>query len=345
MKLVPCEEQAAVTDSLSFSNLAYPVYPVQDNFCYVPATLSDFYLLRQHQNSTDARYVYTAFNRAVHIPGRKTSTPCITVRMPTPNHEGMKLVLDHVLIDLERAEWLGPDGQPIQYEPCGNERKPTLISAKQRRANHTNVPGFPLTPSQSSSREDHSAEPDGAIRVKGEHMPFLVLEVAFSQGDLSLAKKAFHWIESTRGHVKFVISIRVIPGKHVTVSVTKAKMDLCPTPVDPAAFTWVQDKLIVDEIIYPGKSTESFHISKFNTLPERLCDLADPYKSITIELDDWVSVAANALRHVSRVASPRNPHQVPQQSPTASAKSSIASDHGSEPENPNDPDFVPQDES
>ncbi|KAL8900907.1 MAG: hypothetical protein Q9207_005467 [Kuettlingeria erythrocarpa] len=61
--------------------LAYPVHKISEDVFLVPATYSDFRVLRAIQDWTNANQATTEFEKAARIPGYPAPTSCISVKM------------------------------------------------------------------------------------------------------------------------------------------------------------------------------------------------------------------------------------------------------------------------
>ncbi|KAL8668494.1 MAG: hypothetical protein Q9168_006878 [Polycauliona sp. 1 TL-2023] len=315
--LARCQGQTGTAD---VNDLAYPVHLIKQNLFYVPATYSDYQAFYQYRASTNASHINTAFNRKALIPGRRIPTQCITVKMPTYNHEVMRGVMLDLLLSLKQANWKFDDGSSVVYEDTAST-------------------AFPITPGKGPG---YNAEADGSLRIKGQDMPFVVLEIGNSQKVIPLDKRVFHWGESTRGCVKIIIAIKIHHGDCVTATVIKTQKRACGNAENPNAWTIDQHHIIDKEVIYPGKSRKSFTISKSDILPEDRYDPADPGQSITIKLKSWAPGAMDALEHEDNAPTPRDPDQVITSSPSGSFKTSPATSQSGESDDPNDMDFQPE---
>ncbi|KAL8772236.1 MAG: hypothetical protein Q9209_002448 [Squamulea sp. 1 TL-2023] len=82
-----CEGTPLNTDSRA---LAYPVHKIKRGLFYVPASFSDFQVLRQYKGTTNALWATTQYEQAALIPGRTTYTPCknATNEVKNPQPDG-----------------------------------------------------------------------------------------------------------------------------------------------------------------------------------------------------------------------------------------------------------------
>ena len=116
----------AVCEGRPVKNPAYPVHQIDTDCFLIPATSSDYRLLRQYQHQTYALRARTRFERTAVLPGSAQSTPCISVKMPSPAHEALKPCMSAILLRLTVAGWR-LNNQLIEFEDSGNACELTIV--------------------------------------------------------------------------------------------------------------------------------------------------------------------------------------------------------------------------
>ncbi|KAL8655146.1 MAG: hypothetical protein Q9210_001056 [Variospora velana] len=313
--------QGKVLDSEA-SKLAYPVHKVSNNRFLVPATLADFRILEALQDRTAARHDTVRLCRKAKVPGHSRLVSCISITMPNPIHELLKFVSNDVRKAVRAKQWKY-QGDPINIKEGGS-------------------PSCKLKLSHKAQKQSCIAQPDSCLIVKGAILPFLVVEVANTETELSIQKKIHRWLQGSRLHVKLIVILRVRePDTNLRVIADVIKQRVTPSPNpggNPEKFVIEPNYLVKEAEIFPTKSKETFKVYLEDVLPkywER--GPATANKHAVISLGRFHDAAEQAALHIQEQAQqraaaggsgPYHPNQEAISSPAGSVQGT--SDDGNE---------------
>ncbi len=119
-----CQESATqgATRFEANSSQAYPVYQVGKGQFLVPATKSDYRVLRKLQDRTRARVATLRFIESSRVPGRSRRISCISLRMPDILNDSLKNVDTEILRILKSQGWTY-NGEPLTIGQTGSQGK------------------------------------------------------------------------------------------------------------------------------------------------------------------------------------------------------------------------------
>ncbi|KAL8784921.1 MAG: hypothetical protein Q9213_003663 [Squamulea squamosa] len=329
-------DNTAIPSTLDFSSqgltylkraLAYPVHKIKGGLFYVPASFSDFQVLRQYKDTTNALWATTQYEQAALIPGHTTYTPCISVKMPNMPHERLKPITADIMFHLKQSGWK-MDGQPIEFVNSGSASCVLKLGVK-------------------ATKEVKNAQPDGSLRVKGANFPFLVLEIASTQSNDSIETKIHHWVQGSRGHLRFIIVIKIdskASTPRVLASVIQPRRQNTPTADNPHAYTMQAHRVIDNKEIYPTTSNTTFKIARADVLPRDTNDFDTSANPLTFSIYSFGTYAMQAVQDLEEgkeagKTSPRDPNQASLSSPGGSPGKSFVSNSSSGREDPKDPPY------
>ncbi|KAL8900833.1 MAG: hypothetical protein Q9192_000870 [Flavoplaca navasiana] len=228
--------------------LAYPVHEVDKGHCLVPATKSDYNVVRKLKRKTSARAATLRFIRSTKVPGYSRRTSCISIGMPGSIHETLKNVDDKIFGVLDAQNWTYK-GEPLEIACTGSE------DCKLK---------FP-------NRQCIIQQADSSLRHPDAKLPFLVVEVAYSQTMKSVKKTVHYWLQGSKQHLKYVIVLRVdntSSSLRVFADVIKPRAVDANVPGHPLGFRVEEDYVLNNVEVYPRVPSENFRIYYGEVLPK-----------------------------------------------------------------------------
>ncbi|KAL8646854.1 MAG: hypothetical protein Q9226_006686 [Calogaya cf. arnoldii] len=285
----------AVCEGQPTRALAYPVYQIHQDLFNVPATYSDFQLFHRYRGQTNARKVKASFDPQVVFPSSTKTSPCISVEMPGEAHEDMKSCLNIIEYALKAAGWTLPGGRLIKY--------------KDKRSK-----ALELTIRQGGQVKTSHPQPDGALSVD-DNYPFLVMEIAVSQTQNSLALKVHNWVQGCRANIKIIVTFELEPDAagptRCLASVIRVRKQI--NPQNPQLWSMVGDRVIDREEVWPNPPTSpgAIIINLADVLPKDTIDHRTPPDPIRIPLSEFQYIAEGAANVLATgdVYSPRSSNQ------------------------------------
>ncbi|KAL9593368.1 MAG: hypothetical protein Q9219_007584 [cf. Caloplaca sp. 3 TL-2023] len=165
-------------------------------------------------------------------------------------------------------------------------------------------------------------QPDSSVMVSGALLPFLVIEVAYTETDESIEGKIYDWTQGSKNHVRIIIVLRIrnlASNPHVLVDIIQPVKIANPTNSDPANFRVELQYAKSGIEVYPVQSQETFQIGLDQVMPrDYIRSTATASQSVTIKLSHFHRAAMSAVKHFQDVkqqldeqggSSPVNPHQ------------------------------------
>ncbi|KAL8913397.1 MAG: hypothetical protein Q9171_001776 [Xanthocarpia ochracea] len=265
------------------SNEAYPVYQVGRGQFLVPATKSDYRVLRRLQDRTSARTATLRFIESSRVPGGSRRISCISIKMPDVLHDSLKSVDSEISRILNKQGWTYK-GEVLRIAQTGSQDCKLKFS---RRA----------------TRQRRIQQPDSSLLTVGAKFPFLVVEVANSQTQKSVDKKVHWWVQGSKQHLKVIIVLRVKKkpdSLYIYMDVIKPSVVSTFIPGHPNGFRVEKEYVLQNEEIYPGTSQTNFAIHYAEVLPRESAQTSQSDQpSATIDLKKFYKIAKQAVTNLT----------------------------------------------
>lgn len=190
--------------------------------------------------------------------------------MPGSIHQTLKNVDDNIVGVLDAQQWTY-GGQPVVILCTGSEGQPSITS-------HLGyLDSIELTVWSTDcklkfpNRQCRIQQADSSLRHPDARLPFLVVEVAYSQTTESVKKRVHYWLQGTKQRLKYVIVLRVdttSSSLRVFADVIKPRAVDAYVPGHPLGFRVEEDYLLKNVEVYPRVPSESFRIYYGEVLPK-----------------------------------------------------------------------------
>ncbi|KAL9097647.1 MAG: hypothetical protein Q9163_006325 [Psora crenata] len=278
-----------------------PATRISQDVFLVPATYSDYRVLRKFKHRTNAWRVDIQYQRAATIPGHlnPNTTACIVVKMPNLPHEALKRCYGVIAAQIEMARWKHK-GKLIEIRDTGNISEQHSTTKMQYIRLLISFPlACPLRLKRKGTKQFINQEPDASLCLAGATFPFLVLEAAVSQSRASLEKKIQHWVQGSRWRLKIVCALQLeqdSTGQYRALA-TIIRPRKLPRPTDekPNGYLVKSAYIVNREEVYPAVSEASFEITLADLLPKGTePDPASSEDRIVIALKSFYANARDA---------------------------------------------------